>query len=479
MKKNTIIRLLSVSICVVMAMSAFSGCSNNDGGTVNKDSSNKSDSSSVVEVKSALKFEPNEELDLNGQTIKIADWGTPTPEGQDEFFDRRYIRERRTEEKYNVNIEWVATNPDTVTRDIITAFTAGKSFADLIYHPSTAALSLCKAGVVLPLDEYIDYSNEWYSFTGDNLKYIDGKHYSYMPDEYSVNATGLFITYNETILEKHGCEYPIDLYNEGKWNWDTFTDIVKKTTVIQDGETVQFGLGGTQLLEGLCLSNGIPVISMNEKDKKFECMLYSKAGQNVLNKLRELAYVNKSVDGNYGTSNSVINFTDSKLAMMVCATYHTRTMVTDGMPIGTVPLPKGPDAKNNVCGLELQEWWMVSANSEFDTKDLVQVALDMNENDPAYPETYFDEDAQRENYLMRVYDSNCFATEEEGEFFFDYFTSEKVDTILNISDYDISDTIKKHIYFPIYNGEEPRTVLDSQKNVIDTALKDLLPDKLK
>ncbi len=477
MNKNTLIRLLSAALCVVMAMATLGACGKQEEG--GKSDGDKIAQGDLGEVKSALKFEPKADLDLKGKTLKIADWGTPTPEGQDEFYDRRYIRERRTEEKYNVNIEFISTNTNTVTRDIITAFTAGKSFADLIYHPSNLAFGLCKAGVVLPLDDYIDYGNDWYKFTGDNLRYIDGKHYSYMPDEYSVNATGYFITYNQTLIEKAGCEYPIDLYNEGKWDWDAFTDIAKKTTIIENGETVQWGVGGTQLLEGLCLSNGFSAINMNLENKKFECDLYTDAGRNVLNKLRELAYTNKSVDGNYGSDNSGINFTDSKLAMMVCQTYHTRQMVTEGMPIGTVPLPKGPDAKNSVNGLGLVDWWMVSANSEFDTKDLIQVALDMNENDPAYPETYFDEEGRKDEYLIRVYDSNCFATEEEGEFFFDYFTSSDVDTILNISDYDISEVMKEKIYQPIYEGEDPRTVLDSQKNVIDTALKNMLPDKLK
>lgn len=473
--KKLFFRLVSAICCLILLIASV-GCGNNTEEGKNSGGSDE-ENVSTQSVKTALKYDANEKLDLGGKTLSISVWGGVVAEGDDEYFDRRYELERRTEERYNVNIEWVPTNPTTFAQDVMLAYTSGKKYADLIFAPSFNAFDLCKAGAVLPLDDYIDYSSYFYSLTGDYLKYVDGKHYSYMPDELSVNSVGFFITYNQTLLEKAGCADPMTLYNEGKWDWNAFKEIVNKTTIIEDGKTVQYGVGGTNLLDGLCLSNGFSMISM--EDGKFKCNLYTDKGINTLNMLREIGYTMKATDGYYGSSNSGLTFGDSKTAMMICANYDTAGFITSGMPIATVPLPKGPDVDSKVLGLDLQEWWMVSAISDFETKDLIQIALDMNDNDPAYEETYFSEEGKKDNFITRTYEGNVFLTEEEGEFFYDYITDDNVKTILNITSTDIKKVIVSDIYKPIVDGEEPRTVLERQKAVINTALKNMLPDSLK
>lgn len=471
--KKAVLRLAS-ALCSLAVLMTAAGCG---GSGDKKETESGGKSESAGSVKTALKYDANEKLDLGGKTLTVSVWGGVTEEGTDEYFDRRYKLEKRTEERYNVNIEWVPTNPTTFNQDVMLAYTSGKKFADLIFAPSFYALDLCKSGAVLPLDDYIDYSSNFYALTGDYLKYVDGRHYSYMPDEFSVNSVGFFIAYNQTLLEKAGCKDPMELYKADKWNWDAFKEIIKKTTVTENGKTVQYGIGGTNLLDGLCLSNGFSMISM--ENKKYKCNLFTDEGLNTLNMLREIGYTMKATDGYYGSSNSGLTFGDSKTAMMICANYDTNTFITSGMPIGTVPLPKGPNADSKVVGLDLQEWWMVSSISDFETKDLIQVALDMNDNDPAYEDTYFSEEGKKENFVTRTYEGNIFLTEEEGEFFFDYITSKDVKTILNITSDDIKKIIVTDIYTPIVDGEEPRTVLERQKSVINTALDNMLPDSLK
>lgn len=470
--KKTLVRMISVFGCFVLLFASI-GCGDADKGNDKKSKKAEAKGS----VKTALKYDANEDLDLGGKPLTVSVWGGVTEEGADEFFDRRYALERRTESRYNVNIEWVPTNPTTFTQDVMLAYTSGKKYADLIFSPSFNALELCKSGAVIPLDDYIDYSSPFYALTGDYLKYVDGKHYSYMPDEISVNSTGFFIAYNQTLLEKAGCKDPMELYKADKWDWDAFKEIVKKTTVIENGKTVQYGVGGTNLLDGLCLSNGFSMISM--ENKKYKCNLYTDAGLRTLNMVREIGYTMKATDGYYGSSNSGLTFGDSKVAMMVCANYDTSGFITSGMPVATVPLPKGPDAKTKMLGLDLQEWWLVSSISEFDKKDLIQVALDMNDNDPAYEDTYFSAEGKKENYITRTYENNIFMTEEEGEFFYDYITSDDVTTILNITSDDIKKVIVTDVYNPIVEGEEPRSVLERQKSVINTVLNNMLPDSLK
>lgn len=476
--KSKCIRLVAVLCSLAMITSLFTGCGKNE--DTDKNASGASDASASEEsVKTALKFEPNEELDLGGKKLTISVWGGVVEEGTDEFFDRRYALEKRTEERYNVDIEWVATDTSTFIQDVTLAFTSGKKFADLMFAPSNYAFDLCKVGAALPLDDYIDYSSSFYSLTGDNLRYVDGKHYSYMPDDLSVNNMGYYITYNNTLLDMAGCEDPMELYNNGKWDWDALKDIIKKTTKIESGEVVQYGIGGSNLLDALCLSNGFSMITMNTESKKFECGLYTDAGLNVLNYLREIGYTMKGTDRNYGGHNSKITFGDSKTALLVCPAYYASQYVTHGMDVAAVPMPKGPDAKNEVNGLDLQEWWLVNAATDFEIKDLLQVALDMNDNDAAYEDTYLSADDKIDMFVNRMYDNAMFATEEEAIFFKDYVLSDDVETVLNISCADIKSTIVSNVFYPIIEGQDPRSVLETVKPVINTALNNMLPESLK
>lgn len=481
-KKTRLLALLAC-LCLSGAMALASGCSGGGEGAEStastSSSSGNSGSTEGTSVKSALKFTPNEEMDLGNRTLTISTWGEPAAEGTDTYFDRRYTLAARTEERYNVDIEWVGNNTATFAQDVALAFSSGQKYADLIFAPSYYAFDVCRLGAVIPLDDYIDYSSPWYAQTADNLLYVDGKHYSYMPDEYSVNSLGYFITYNQTLLEMANCEDPYELYQQGKWDWEAFAKIVEQTTVVTDGEVTQYGVGGSNLLDALCLSNGFSLISMDTENQKFTCGLYTDAGTNVLNFLRRLTYELKGCDGNYGGHNSRITFGDSKVAMLVSTAYYPGTFVSSGMPIMTVPMPKGPDADGYVNGLEMQEWWMVSAISDFTEEELIQVALDMNDNDPAYEDTYFSEEGKRENFVTRLYDGLVVTTEDEAEFFYDFITSDDVDTILNISTSDIQSTLKENVFSPISNGEEPRTVLERVEPVINEALNAMLPDSLK
>ncbi len=472
-------RLVAFASCLILVLTCVSlaGCKKDN---KNPSKNNNNGEVSLGSVKEALKHGSDETLDFGGKTLTISAWGNPTPAGTDPYKDRMYELQERTEKKYNVNIEWVPSNTATFVKDVQLAFASKQKYADLIFAPSNYAFDVCRLGAVVPLDDYIDYTSPHYAVTGNNLLYVDGKHYSYMPDEYGPNSLGYFITYNTTMLEIANCEDPYELYKEGKWTWNEFAEIVKKTTIVNsNGKASQWGIGGSNLLDALCLSNGFQMIGMDTENKKFTCNLYTDEGLNVLNFVKKLCYDYKGCDGRYGGHNSKINFGDSKLAMLICPSYYPGEYVQKGMTVATVPLPKGPDAKGYVNGLELQEWWMVSAISDFSTKDLVQLALDMNDNDPAFEETYFSEEGKKENFITRVYDTCVVATEEEAEFFYDFIRDKEVTNMLNISTPSLKSLISEKVFGPISLGEDPRGVLTRVKPVINESLNEMLPESLK
>ena len=451
--------------------------------TSRESSNNGSGSDSTESLKaSALKFDWDEDLDLEQRELTISTWGAVPTRDQSEYFERRYIRSDRTEEKYNVKIKWLPV-PDTTkfVQDVTLAFTAGKKYADLMFCTSFYGFDLAKLGAILPLDDYIDYSSPYYSINGDLLKYVDGKHYSYFPDEFSPSSHGFAVIYNTMLTEAvlDPSEDPMTLYQEGKWDWDAFANVVKKTTKTNSsGEVTQWGVGGGWLLEALCMSNGFSPIGM--KDNKFTCELYTDAGLNVLNFIRKLSYEYKGVDDNFQSNAMAKAFNQNKLAMAITPNWPAAWAVQNGMPVVSVPLPIGPDANGKqYIGTEFQEWWVVSSISDFTPEELLQVALDMNENDPAYPDTYQTPEIVKEKYVSRLYEGNVFVTEEEGEIFYDLLQDQNVGKIADLASYDMRWTLHSKIQLPLYTGEDPRTVLERMRPVIDTELESYLPESLK
>lgn len=479
MKKFALISIkLLACLCSLLLITV--GCAPADGGEGS--SSGGSDAPALTGDAAAfdgLKFDVNPNLDLDKRELTVAVWGSVPSRGSSKY-DRRYTLYERTEEKYNVKIKWIASNMSSFAKDYILAYTARNFYADIMFCPSYDGYNVAKiSGALKPLDDYIDYSSNRYKGIADTLLYVDGKHYSYMPNEMTANSLGYTVTYNTTILDAHGCEDPLELYQQGKWDWNAFTNIVQKCTTTSNGVTSCYGVGGSNLLDALLLSNGVSTISMNTKDHRFECGLYSDAGKNTLQQLRKLVYDIKGVDGWYGNDNSILNFKDSKLAMIVGPQYYGGNFTVAGMPIVTVPLPKGPDVDYNVNGLQMAEWWVLPSISNFKTEEVLQVAFDAVRNDPEYEDTYISDEDRRQDFVIQTYDENALNTEEEAEFFYDYITSDDVKTLLGITNNDIKKLMKDNVWVPLSEGEDPRSLLERVKPLIDAALVDMLPDAYK
>lgn len=469
MKKAIKLTCLALSLCLIMGI--FAGCgkdTDNDDKTSNKGSNNAMTDSLLT----ALKFEADEKMDLSGKTLTIALWESVPERGSSDITDRRYLLADKVEEKYGVKIEWKPVKVDTFEKDMALAYTTGKKVADLFFAPHYNAYSLCKIGAVMPLDDYIDYNSEFYRTTGNNLRYIDGKHYSYMPDFYNVNDMGLFVMYNQTLVEAAGCDDPYELYEQGKWNWSAFEEIVKKTTKISNGKITQYGIGNSRLIEGIMMSNGVSAVESDYENNEYKCGFFTEEGYNALNFVKKLVFDYGSNDGCYGSSNSNTLFVQSKMAMMISANYSTRNAVSSGMPVVCVPLPVGDDVEEGkeVLGKEIQEWWMCSTISDFTPEQLVQLALELNQNIPEYEDTFIEDDEQF--FVDLLYEQNVVTTEEEAIIFYNLLNSDNTNHVLDINLTDIT-KIKLEMFKLLAQGQDARTVIDTYKPNINSTLESL------
>ena len=424
-----------------------------------------------------IKFKINENLNFGGKTMIFSGWNEIPTEGVNATWDREIALKKKAEEKYNVKIKRVIASSETkFVQEVVSAYSAGVVFADAIFSPSSYGIQLLKIkGLARPLDDYIDYSNERFAVCGQYSQYFDGKHYSYMPID---PGLGNITYYNPTMLEDNNCPDIMELYNKGEWTWDALNDIVRKCTKDTNGDNVidKFGVGGSMLLDSLLASNGVPMVSMNMKDKKLDCGLYSNSGLRALDQLRKITFDLKGADDTYGGNNAIINFNAGNTAVLLAPTYFGGNIVPTGMPVKTAPLPKGPDADGYYNAASFCEWNFVAGNSSFKTEEVLQVAMEMMRNDPNDSETYRDDsrEGKLETFIVDNVDTgNCFATVEEAEMLFDFIHKDTTKTFLNYVPRDIQSLLKEKIYDPISKGEDPRSYLESVRPVIDEALKSL------
>jgi len=92
---------------------------------------------------------------------------------------------------------------------------------------------------------------------------------------------------------------------------------------------------------------------------------------------------------------------------------------------------------------------------------------------------YLSEEEIRGEFLQRTYDDCVFCYEEESEFYWDYIHNEDVRSTLCINPADLIAVLNEKVFGPICQGEDPRTVLERVKPVVDEALKDMLPTSMK
>lgn len=114
-------------------------------------------------------------------------------------------------------------------------------------------------GKFQPVDDYIDIDNEiWQNVRqGMELYSFGGKHFNMVT---SIAAQEVCV-YNKQTIEENGLDDPWELYKEGRWNWNTFKDMLMDYV---DEEYEHYGLDGYWAENALYLSTGVPLIGTTE-----------------------------------------------------------------------------------------------------------------------------------------------------------------------------------------------------------------------
>lgn len=248
--KNTRIKLLLLLLSVFLVSIFLNGCAEKPA---------KAEVNTETQVSNA----PNCEYDLNGYTVKIAQWWDGSP--QDKTIIDRY---RAAEEKYNCKIEYVTITWDQIVSKFTSSVLSGEPIADIVLFEMTRALPvLAESDLIIPVDDYFDFNDpKWPPIIKQTGKYA-GKQYGFNNSSWSVSG----IYYNKELFSSLGLADPYELQENGEWTWGKFLEIAQKATRDEDGdgENELWGLAiqGHNLYSSLVLSNDANIINIDDNGK--------------------------------------------------------------------------------------------------------------------------------------------------------------------------------------------------------------------
>ncbi|MGN0600487.1 MAG: ABC transporter substrate-binding protein [Oscillospiraceae bacterium] len=163
------------------------------------------------------------------------------------------------EQKYGGKITYYPTTWENRYNDLSTNILGGTG---IDFFPGDDANNYPNGivkGMFQPVDEYIDMDSAiWQNVSSAmDLFKFGGKHYQFVTN---VTAEQVVI-YDTSTLEAQGFDDPWDLYKEGKWNWETFKQMLLDFV---DPDSEQLGLDNWFNEKALYLSAGVPTVSVGD-----------------------------------------------------------------------------------------------------------------------------------------------------------------------------------------------------------------------
>lgn len=232
-------KIITILLCVVMVGTLLTGCGSN---------SSESDSSSKGSDDSSTGSEPASESggstsgDSVGSdeqiTLKISTWEASALESE----AIRKAIEGFEAENPNINVEYSVNAYNEHHSKLNTQMNSGEApdvfwvnpeyMRDFVNREQLLDLTEHMEKNNVDVSDYLDSSLEKMKFIGD-----DGEEYIYGVD---CCIVGPLMFYNKDLFDEAGVDY-IPSTLEEQWTWDEFVENMKKLTIVENGETSQYG----------------------------------------------------------------------------------------------------------------------------------------------------------------------------------------------------------------------------------------------
>ncbi|MBQ3057506.1 MAG: extracellular solute-binding protein [Clostridia bacterium] len=289
-------------------------------------------------------------VDFGGETITIILEYQPSDQyGIDASRDRELDRIKELNKKFNVNIE-MKKGPSNYNEAIISSISSGTPVGHIIRVNGNKNYDFIRAGLCASLDDAmkktgIDMTEPHYDQRTNKFYNVNGKQYimSYFIPQESLIMDLWF--YNKDILAELGYEsnYINKLYEEGKWNWTTATQLFKKATkTAANGTVTRYGFGSSWIHRttaslincnggamGSVAADGSPKVSMSDTKVR-----------EAFQQMYDWGVVDK-VMAQTESDESFSKFTKGEMFMLSSAAGRARQCYNAGMNFGVIYPPKG------------------------------------------------------------------------------------------------------------------------------------------
>ena len=272
--------------------------------------------------------------------------------GYGSYLDLRYDHWREIEQKFNCKIrikfsgDWINTSNRMKTEILAGTYSYSLCFPNAQY----SLAEWVKAGLILPLDEYIDFDSipKLNDPMVKALSSWKGKYYTISEDvpDYShapkIGIRNSAVLYNTDIRDREGLPDLFDVFRQGQWTWDKLTEIARIATrdYNGDGTIDQYGAAFTTpawVTMYFMQANGVPMIEYD--NGKFTHNINAPAFARTMTFISDLTNV-------YKVSTTQANYQNGKAYMCLGSQfdYHTYLFYNRyRIKSRFVPTPVGPD----------------------------------------------------------------------------------------------------------------------------------------
>ncbi len=339
--------LLSLLLVIVMLFTVC-GCSGGKG-----DDSKDKDKVSVSDMVKEGTTPIEEGLDFGGKTVTYA-IGLPLSS----TMQRQLIS---FEKKYNCKVETDLLGFLDYVQILASRMAGGKTY-DIIQLEGIRFPSIAISNFVEPLEDVIttaDWAGDDYTKGGfvkdETMKFVWGEHlYAVVCSQGEFSSKVGYLAYNKKIFEAAGAEDPRELYEQGKWNWNTFEEAAKKIRDNTDSH-----ITGYRHIDTVLGYNGAGTYDFSDPDNP-------KSNLTAPENINKYTFLQKLLTGNdplviIDGDHTPTTFFEGKIAMYPCAVFELYDNYCMGENIeasnafdksldnmGIVPCLLGPDNKDGI-----------------------------------------------------------------------------------------------------------------------------------
>jgi multiple sugar transport system substrate-binding protein len=251
------------------------------------------------------------------------------------------------EEASGAKVVWTNIPWSSYKNNVEEAIRSGNG-PDVVYFGSEVMPGWVNENHLLPLSDYINYSNPAFSGMVDNAKEaftIGGKIYAVsklLPNSYK-------LYYRKDIFEEKGIEDPYELFTAGKWTWQRFFQIGSALTLDEnsDGEIDIWGYD-SWMVEQWFYSNGVSIIKYINDKPVFS--LDNQAAYNSLGAIRDIDEFHKIKSPWSPGMDPRTKFLEGVTAMLYWGHWDFESFREQlGDKLGFVPFPIGPNFKGETA----------------------------------------------------------------------------------------------------------------------------------